>query len=138
VREQVAAVLGHANAGGIEADRAFRELGFSSLTAVELRNNLNGATGLKLPATLVFDYPTPLVLVDLLRTELLGDAAETEVRQALAGLSLDRLRDAGLLDALLRLVNGEAEPVAAADDGDSVDDMDVDDLVSMALDSSNS
>ncbi|MFD9734909.1 type I polyketide synthase [Umezawaea sp. NPDC059074] len=137
VREQVAAVLGHADAGGIEADRAFRELGFSSLTAVELRNNLNGATGLRLPATLVFDYPTPLVLVDLLRTELLGDAAETEVRQALAGLSLDRLRDAGLLDALLRLVSGEAEPVAA-DDGDSVDDMDVDDLVSMALDSSNS
>ncbi|MCS7479349.1 type I polyketide synthase [Umezawaea endophytica] len=140
VREQVAAVLGHANSGGIEADRAFRELGFSSITAVELRNNLNGATGLKLPATLVFDYPTPLVLVDLLRTELLGDAAETEVRQALAGLSLDRLRDAGLLDALLRLVNG-AEPDTAeptADDGDSVDDMDVDDLVSMALDSSNS
>ncbi len=139
VREQVASVLGHASGGTIEADRAFRELGFSSLTAVELRNNLNGATGLRLPATLVFDYPTPLVLVDLLRTELLGDAAETEVRQALAGLSLDRLRDAGLLDALLRLANGfgsdAAEPVA---DGDSIDDMDVDNLVEMALDSSNS
>ncbi|WP_146175095.1 type I polyketide synthase, partial [Umezawaea tangerina] len=136
VREQVASVLGHTSAASIEADRAFRELGFSSLTAVELRNNLNTTTGLRLPATLVFDYPTPLLLVDLLRTELLGDTAETEVRQALAGLSLDRLREAGLLDALLRLVNGEAEPAAA--DGESIDDMDVDNLVEMALDSSNS
>ncbi len=136
MREQVASVLGHTSAASIEADRAFRELGFSSLTAVELRNNLNTTTGLRLPATLVFDYPTPLLLVDLLRTELLGDTAETEVRQALAGLSLDRLREAGLLDALLRLVNGEAEPAAA--DGESIDDMDVDNLVEMALDSSNS
>jgi acyl transferase domain-containing protein len=136
VREQVAAVLGHQSAGVVEADRAFRELGFSSLTAVELRNSLNTITGLRLPATLVFDYPTPLVLVDLLRTEILGDTAEAEVRQALSGLSLDKLRDAGLLDALLRLVNGEAEPTA--DDGESIDDMDVDNLVEMALDSSNS
>ncbi|MBL1082493.1 SDR family NAD(P)-dependent oxidoreductase [Streptomyces actinomycinicus] len=88
VRTHVAGVLGHPSPESVDPGRAFQEMGFDSLAAVELRNLLAGATGLTLPATLVFDQPSPLTLATHLKTALVPGPADL-TRSALA--ELDRL-----------------------------------------------
>ncbi|WXB20374.1 type I polyketide synthase [Pendulispora albinea] len=70
VQGEVAAVLGHASPATIEATRPLHELGLDSLMALDLRNRLVAASGLRFPATLLFDHPTPLALARLIQREL--------------------------------------------------------------------
>ncbi|MEU4120562.1 beta-ketoacyl synthase N-terminal-like domain-containing protein, partial [Kitasatospora sp. NPDC028055] len=79
VRGRIAAVLGHRTPDSVDPDRPLQELGFDSLTAVGLRNRLHEATGLDLPSTLLFDYPTAATMAGHLRSELLGVRGSTVV-----------------------------------------------------------
>ncbi|MFE9769906.1 SDR family NAD(P)-dependent oxidoreductase, partial [Streptomyces sp. NPDC005808] len=134
VRTEAAAVLGYESAEPIGAKRPFRDLGFESLTAVNLRNQLSTRTGLRLPVTLVFDHPTPTALAEFLRGEL-GGAQETpevavlsELDRLESGLSvLDgdegaRQRVTSRLRALVSRLDGEQAPAEAG--GSVVDQLD--------------
>ncbi|MGW2378481.1 type I polyketide synthase, partial [Kitasatospora sp. NPDC001683] len=89
VRDRIAVVLGHEGGSVVDPSRAFQDLGFDSLTAVELRNRLKAVTGLQLPATVVFDYPTANALAGCVLEGLFGREKAEELPAVLPVLSDD-------------------------------------------------
>ncbi|MDH6537731.1 type I polyketide synthase [Streptomyces sp. SPB4] len=170
VRGHVATVLGHADPEAVSPDRGFLESGFSSVAVVELRNRLSQATGLRFSAVTLFDHPNPRAVARHLQTRLKtavdpaapdpgATGAAADFQAALAALPLSRLKEVGVLDALLRLTGfdgalgdgtGPAEAAGAgagAQGGqtapgsadqhavtpESIDAMDLESLVHMAI-----
>ncbi|MGA8115537.1 MAG: SDR family NAD(P)-dependent oxidoreductase, partial [Actinocatenispora sp.] len=137
VRARAAEVLGHGRVAEVPADRAFRDLGFDSLTALEFRNALGAAAGLSLPATVVFDYPTPEALADHLLTQLAGpqdgqlqvlaeldkiDATISEISLDADGASALKARLQVMLSRLGELGGREVESGAAKQLESATDD----------------
>ncbi|MFV2116814.1 type I polyketide synthase, partial [Micromonospora sp. LOL_025] len=108
VRGQAAAVLGYPDPAAIEPRRAFSEFGFDSLTAVEMRNRLNNAFGMRLPATLVFDYPTPHDLAAFLGTEIAG--TPVPVRPTTTAVSVGDDEPLAIIGMACRLPGGVWSP----------------------------
>ncbi|MFD9545634.1 SDR family NAD(P)-dependent oxidoreductase, partial [Streptomyces sp. NPDC060022] len=143
VRATAATVLRHRDPNAIGAGEAFKDLGFDSLMAVEFRDHLNRQTGLSFPVSLVFNFRSLQAVADLLLAELMpeptapdaSDTRDAEIRGVLAAIPIERLREAGLVDTLLKL----AEPTGAVEPSsterlDSLDDLDAEALIEIALD----
>ncbi|MET7370730.1 type I polyketide synthase [Streptomyces sp. NPDC005566] len=143
VQRHAADVLHYPSPQAVTADKAFRDLGFDSLSAVELRDRLAAETGLRLPTTLLFDHPSARSVAGLLRAEMFPDSGEeideeraATIRRALRGIPLARLAAAGLIAPLLRLAADESPDGGTDADPDiqeSIDSMDGESLLRLAL-----
>lgn len=120
VRGQAAALLGHEDASAVGPRRAFKELGFDSVAAVDFRNRLGVTTGLRLPATVVFDYATPQALATHLRSLLVAGAAPAEpllavldrLEATVADLPADEIERTGITGRLQTLLTRLNQGVA--------------------------
>ncbi|MBY8862077.1 SDR family NAD(P)-dependent oxidoreductase [Nocardia sp. CA2R105] len=142
VRSQAAVVLGYSDPGDVAPDTAFRDAGFDSLSAVELRNRLKAMTGLALSSTLVFDYPTPATLARYMRQKFdVGSPRKTdadgspdaEIQRLISSIPIDELRRSGVLDTLLRLANAQDDESTSTHSEEDLVDMSLDDLLTVAL-----
>ncbi|MCV7146066.1 type I polyketide synthase [Mycobacterium riyadhense] len=153
---QAALVLGHPSPRDINPDSTFQDLGFDSLTAVELRNRLKTATGLTLSPTLTFDHPTPTELARHLGYQLDGnghrqvngselgipESEDEQLRSIITGIPISDLRAAGLLNELLHLANARTTPGPDRTDRDRkelerlIDSSTPEQLLAMALEAS--
>jgi mycoketide-CoA synthase len=96
LRGQIAAVLGHAVADSIDPQLTFKQLGVDSLAALELRNRLQHATGLRLPPAQIFDHPTPVALAQRLRAMLEGEQSATVAPRRVAGIADEPIAIVGM------------------------------------------
>ncbi|XXX82571.1 SDR family NAD(P)-dependent oxidoreductase [Sorangium sp. So ce134] len=138
VLAETAAILGHADASRLDARAGFFAMGFDSLMSVELRKRLQQASGVRLPATLTFDHPSPhevAARLSLSLREELGERApnghggapsDEEVKRLLGRIPIHKLRAGGLLDALLALAehgeNGGGDTGASLPELEALED----------------
>jgi acyl carrier protein len=124
---EAATVLAHSATDTIAPDDQFKDLGFESLTAVEFGNRLSAATGLRMPSTLIFDYPTPAALAGFLRGELVSEdggeqpsvfAELDRLEAAMATAAPDELTRTGIATRLRQLL----DRLSATENGSPVDD----------------
>ncbi|MDN2500688.1 SDR family NAD(P)-dependent oxidoreductase, partial [Nocardia nova] len=135
VTGEAAAVLGYPEASDVDPHRPFLDLGFDSLSAVELHNRLRATTGLSLPATVAFDHPTPTAMAEFITGLLGGTGSATDdddrIRATIAAIPTETLRAAGLLDRLLELAGDPPPPERHT--ASSIQDMGEADLIRLAL-----